>query len=174
MPERQTDSHDFDALFGYELEAVYDMEMKLVAALDELSALATNDNLSKGFAIHHTETERQVENVEAVFEAFGREPARRNNQVIDGLIVDRETFDDRVEDDVLRNTYYLIAAIKTERLEIASYEGLLLIANQAGIGTGVTDPLEQNLEQEKKTLRKLEGLAGESSSESLWKKVTDL
>lgn len=173
MSERPTDGRDFETLFGYELEAVYDMEIKLVAALGELSGLATNDNLSKGFAVHRTETERQVENVEAAFEAFGREPTRRDNRVVDGLLAERETFDARVDDDVVRNTYYLIAALKTERLEITSYEGLLHVAGQAGIGEDVTDPLERNLEQEEKTLRKLEGLAGESSFESLWKKATD-
>lgn len=173
MNERQPRIRDFETLFGYELEAVYDMEVKLVAALDELSGLATNDNLRKGFAIHRTETERQAENVEAAFEAFGREPTRRDNYIVNGLLAEREAFDAGVEDDVLRNTYYLTAAMKTERFEITSYEELLLTAEKAGLGEDVTDPLERNLEQEEKTLRKLEGLAGESAFESLWKKVTD-
>lgn len=168
--DHQTDIRDFESLFGYELAAVYDMEVKLVDALDELSRLATNDNLSKGFAIHHTETETQVRNVEDAFEALGREPTRRDNRIVDGLLAERAEFDARVADDTLRNTYYLTAAMKTERLEITSYEGLLTVADNADLADDVTDPLAKNLEQEEKTLRKLEGLAGRSTLdlESLW------
>lgn len=173
MSERQTEIRDAEALFVYELEAVYDMEVKLVDALDEMSQSATNDNLSKGFAIHRTETERQVQQVEAAFEALGREPTRRDNHVVDGLLAEREQFDARVADDVLLNVYYLTAAIQTERLEITSYEGLLMMAEKGTLGADVTDPLERNLEQEEKTLRKLEGLAGGSDSGTIWRALLD-
>ena len=171
MSDRHAELRDADALFAYELEAAYDMEVKLVDALDDQSRLATNDNLAKGFAVHRTETERQVENVEAAFEALGREPTRRDNRTVDGLLADRAQFDDRVADESLRNVYYLYAAMQTERLEITSYERLLAAARAAGLEAAVTDPLERNLAQEEKTLRKLEGLAGESESASLWERL---
>lgn len=161
---------DAEALFVSELEAVYDMEVRLVDALEELSQVTTNDNLSTGFAIHRTETQRQVDNVEAAFAALGREPTRRDNPVVDGLLAERERVTADVGDDALVNLYHLTAAMKTERLEITSYEGVLALANAAGLGAGVTDPLERNLAQEEKTLRKLEGLAGEGPLESLWKR----
>lgn len=171
MSDRHPDIRDDEALFVYELEAVYDMEVKLVDALADLSRLATNDNLSKGFAIHRTETQRQVEQVEESFEALGREPARRDNRIVDGLLAEREAFDARVTNDELRNTYYLTAAMMTEQFEITSYDGVLAAADRARLGDDVTDPLERNLEQEEKTLRKLEGLAGGSDPDSLWDRL---
>ena len=170
MSPHRTDIRDFESLFVYELEAVYDMEVRLVDALDEMAGLATNDNLAKGFAIHRTETERQVRNVEEAFEALGRDPTRRENRIVDGLVAERERFDDGVADDALRNVYYLYAAMRTERFEITSYEELLAIARKGGLGDDVTDPLVGNLEQEEKTLRKLEGLADRSDREPRWKR----
>ncbi|RKD95084.1 YciE/YciF ferroxidase family protein [Halopiger aswanensis] len=172
MSERQIERRDAEALFVSELEAVYDMEVKLVDALEEMAEATTNDNLSTGFAVHRTETERQVENVEAAFEALGREPTRRDNPTVDGLLAERERVTADVADDRLLNLYHLNAAIKTERLEITGYEGLLALASAAGLAADVTDPLERNLAQEEKTLRKLEGLAGEGPLESFWKRLT--
>ena len=174
MSDRHSELRDAESLFAYELEAVYDMEVRLVDALEELSRLATNDNLSKGFAVHRTETERQVENVEAAFEALGREPSRRPNRIVDGLLAEREGVDAGVADDALRNVYYRNAAIRTERLEITSYEGLLELAKRADLGDAVTDPLERNLAQEEKTLRKLQGLADDPGPDltGLWDAVT--
>lgn len=160
--------------FAYDLAAAYDMEVKLVDDLEERSRTATNDNLSKGFAVHRTETETQADRVEEVFKALGREPTRRDDPVIDGLLEEKEQYRTRVMDDELRNLHYLNAAVETERIEITRYEGLLKTATKANLGDDVTDPLEDTLAEEKKTLRKLQGLAGGSDLETLWKKLTDL
>ena len=147
----------------------YDMEVKLVDALDEMSWLATTDNLSAGFAIHRTETETQVERIEEAFEALGEEPTRRDDPVADGLLEERERFDARVGNDDLRNGHYLNAAMKTERIEMTSYEGLLMTAEKAGLGEEVTDPLADNLEQEERTFRKLQGLSTEAGLKAPWR-----
>ena len=157
----------------YDLQAAYDMEIKLVDALDEMSRVATNDDLAAGFALHRTETERQVRLVEDAFEALGEEPTRRDDPVVDGLLEDRERFDADVTDEELRNLRYLVVGLRTERLEIATYEGLLVMAESADFGDDVTDPLEAVLEQERKTLRKLRGLAGRSDLGTLWRRLTD-
>lgn len=167
MSAPQTELRNPEDLFVFTLEAVYDMEVKLVDALDEMSQLATNDNLSAGFAIHRTETETQVRRVEEAFEALGKEPTRRDNRVIDGLLEERDRFDASVKDDELRNLRYLDFGIETERIEITSYEELLRIAKKIGVGEDVTTPLEDNLGQEGKTLRKLRGLAGKSTLDTL-------
>lgn len=172
MSEPQSELRDFADQFQYDLAAVYDMEVKLVDALDAQSRMAANDNLSKGFAIHRTETETQVRRVERVFEALGREPSRRGNPVVDGLLAETALFEDSVTDDDLLDLHYLVAATATERLEISSYEDLLLLAEKAGFGDDVIEPLADNLEQERKTFRKLRGLAGASDIGTLWKKVT--
>lgn len=172
MSTPPSELRDLEDLFVYDLAAVYDMEVKLVDALGELSRTATNDNLSKGFAIHRTETETQVRRVEAAFEALGVEPTRRDNPLVDGLLAEQARVDANVADAALRNRRYLTLAIQTEQIEIASYEGLLATADAAGLGDDVTDPLTDNLEQEEKTLRKLQGLASGSGLAALWRSIT--
>ncbi|WP_247004008.1 ferritin-like domain-containing protein [Halosolutus gelatinilyticus] len=162
---------NFSDQFVHDLAAVYDMELKLVDALDDLSRRAANDNLSKGFAIHQTETKTQVRRVEEAFAALDREPERRANPIVDGLLADTEEFDDRARSAGPRNLHYLTAATMTERIEITSYEGLLLTADRAGLGDDATAPLEANLEQEEKTLRKLEGLAAGTGRKRGWKTI---
>ena len=172
MSAPQAEIHDLADQFAYELRMVYDMEVKLVDALDDMSRLATNDNISKGFATHRDETETQVQRVEDAFAALGEQPTRQDNAVVDGLLEEKEQYEASVVDDTLRNLYYLNAAMKTERIEITSYEGLLMTAEKAGLGDDVTDPLEDNLEEEEKTLRKLQGLSTGSDLKTLWDKLT--
>ena len=172
MSTPQTEIRDLKDQFVYELEAVYDMETKLVDALDEMSRMATNEKLSEGFATHSEETETHVRRVEEAFEVLGREPTRRDCPIVDGLLEEKEQYDAMVVDDDLRNVHYLGAGMKTERIEMTSYEGLLMTAEKAGLGDQVTDPLEDNLDEEEKTFRKLQTLSTGSELKTLWNKLT--
>ena len=172
MSTPQTEIRNLEDQFVYELEAVYDMEAKLVDALDELSRMSTNDKLSEGFATHREETETHVRRVEEAFEALGREPTRRDCPIVDGLLEEKEQYDASVADDDLRNIHYLGAGMKAERIEMTSYEGLLMTAEKAGLGDEVTGPLEDNLDEEEKTFRKLQGLSTGSDLKTLWNKLT--
>lgn len=49
-----------------------------------------------------------------------------------------------------------------------------MMAEAAGFGSDVTRPLADNPAEEEKTLRKLQGLAGGSDLERLWRTSTDL
>lgn len=159
-------------LFAYDLAAVYDMEAKLVDALDSMSKTVENENLSDGFAVHSTETEGQRRRIEDAFEALGREPTRRADPVVDGLLEARARFDAAVADEELRNLRYLQMAIEIERIEITRYEGLLRTAKAAGLGDDVTEPLAGTLAQEEKTLGKLRALSAGSKLRALWEKWT--
>lgn len=172
MSSSQTEIHDIEDQLVYELEAVYDMELKLVDALDEMSRNASNDNISKGFAKHRDETERHVQRVEEAFEELGRQPSRRTNAVVDALIEETEEFDRRVSDETLRDLHYLNAGMKTERIEMTAYEGLVMLAKKAKVDDDVTDPLEENLDEEEKTFKKLKGLSTGSELKSLWNRLT--
>ena len=172
MSSTQTEIDDLEDQFVYDLEAVYDMELKLVDALDEMAMKASNDNISEGFADHRDETRRHVERVEAAFEALRREPNRRTNAVVDALIEENEEFERRTSNDTLRDLHFLNAGMKTERIEITAYEGLVLLGDKAHLDDDVTDPLEDNLDEEEKTLKKLKGLSKGSDLKALWDKLT--
>lgn len=172
MSSTQTEIGDLEDQFVYDLEAAYDMEIKLVDALDEMARKATNDNISEGFATHRDETERHVERVEEAFDAVGRQPNRRTNAVVDALIEENEQFDRMASNEMLRDLHYLNAGMKTERIEMTTYEGLLMLAKKAELGDAVTNSLEDNLDEEEKTFRKLQGLSTGSDLKTLWDKLT--
>lgn len=154
-------------LFEFELGRMYYVEQRLVDALDEMARDATNDTLSEGFAEHRDETRRQVERLETVFEELGSVPEEREDPIVDALIGDKESFDDLAADDDIRNVYYNSAGIKTERFEITAYEGLLMLADRLDLGRDVTNPLEENLDEEKSARRELKAVAEGSQFKQL-------
>ena len=172
MSSTQTDVRRLEDQFVYDLEAAYDMEVKLVDALDEMAREATNDKMASGFETHRDETETHVRRLEEVFEALGREPNRRTNHVVDGLLQEKEEFESVASGDKIRDLHFLMAGLKTERIEITHYEGLIMVAEKAELGDDVTGPLEDVLDQEEKTFRKLQGLSTGSDLKTLWNKLT--
>lgn len=172
MSTSTSEIRDREDQFVYELRAVYDMELKLVDALTEMSETATNENLVKGFALHANETETQVQRVEAAFETLGTEPSRRESPITDALLAETAQFESVAADDHLLNRHYFDAAVTTERVEISEYEALLRMAEAANLGDAVREPLADNLAEEKKTLRKLEGLGGGLDVGAVWKALT--
>jgi len=172
MSESQVDVQSVEDEFVYDLEGVYDMEIKLVDALDEMSRMATNDKLSEAFASHRDETDEHVERVEEAFRAVGVEPSRRESLLADALIEEKARFDEHATDDDLRNLHYMTAGMKTERTEMTSYEGLLTLADKASLGNEVAEPLEANLGDEENLFRTLQGLATGSDLKTLWERLT--
>lgn len=161
-----------DDMFVYELQVAYQMEQQLVDILDEMSTKATNDKISKGFADHRDETKEHVERLREVFHAIDRQPETRECHLVDALDREREEFEDMVHDDDLLNLFYLGAGIKTERIELTTYDSLLTTADRLEYGSDVTDPLKSNERSEDKTLSKLKTLSKASELKSLWQKLT--
>lgn len=159
-------------MFVYELQGAYHMEQRLVDVLDEMATNATNDKISSGFADHRDETKEHVERLRDVFHAIDRQPEARDCLLVEALDQERQTFEDMVHDDELLNLFYLGAGIKTERIEITTYDSLLTAAERLEYGSDVTDPLKANKRNEDKTLGKLQTLSTASELKSLWQKLT--
>ena len=159
-------------LFVHELQGAYHMERRLVDVLDEMAANATNDRISTGFADHRDETREHVERVEEAFRAMGIEPEERQCPLVEALDEERRTVEDRVGDRDLLNQFYLGAGMKTERIELTTYDSLLTMADQLGLGDDVTGPLERNRDSEDDTLKQLRMLSEASDLKQLWEKLT--
>jgi ferritin-like metal-binding protein YciE len=142
-------------LFVHNLKEMYYVETQLVEMLGELASDTPNDQLSQGFSDHRTETERQVDRLRQVFEAIGEQPESVASPVLDGLVQQRQNFLSEVGNDDLKTPFYLAAGIKTEQIEITSYQSLLMLANQMDLGDDVKNPLQENLDEEQSTLRQL-------------------
>lgn len=159
-------------MFVYQLEEMYYIENRLVDALDEMASDATNDKLQEGFEEHREETREHVRRVEEAFDAMGREPNRRESMVLDALIRERQQFHQEARDEHLRDLFDTVAGIKTERVEITGYQGLLVLANKLDLDDDVTDPLQDNLSSEKSALRELEALSKGSKLKAMIGKLT--
>lgn len=159
-------------MFVFQLEEMYYIENQLVDALDEMASDATNDKLEKGFEEHREETREHVRRVEEAFDALGRQPNRRESMVLDALIQERQQFHQEARDEHLRDLFDTVAGIKTERMEITGYQGLLVLANKLDLDDDVTDPLQDNLSSEKSALRELEALSKGSKLKAMIGQLT--
>ncbi|QLG29713.1 ferritin-like domain-containing protein (plasmid) [Halorarum halophilum] len=159
-------------LFVHELRGAYHMERRLVEILDEMAMNATNDRISTGFADHRDETRQHVERVEEAFRALGLEPEERQCAVVEALDEEREIVEEGVTDPDLLNQFYLGAGMKTERIEITTYDSLLTMADRLDLGDDVTDPLQRNRDSEDTALKELKALSTASDLKDLWDSLT--
>lgn len=159
--------NDTEDMFVHELEQMYYIENRLVETLDEMAGEVSNDKLQRGFADHRDETREQVERLERAFRALGREPQESQSHVLDALRKEHDEFAEQTTDNYLQDLFDMQAGMKTERFEITGYEGLLMLAKKLDLDDDVTDPLEDNLSEEKSTLRQLEGLSKGSKLKSI-------
>lgn len=154
-------------LFEYELEGMYYVENELVDQLDVIADEVTSDEIRKGFADHEQETEEHVQRLERVFDEIDLEPSMREDAALDGLLEQKQRFDSEVQDDELRNLYYLGAGIKTEKMEVTAYDSLIRTARQLDLSDDVTDLLDQNRDEDKKAAGELETMAGGSTIKNM-------
>ncbi|UPM45105.1 YciE/YciF ferroxidase family protein [Halocatena salina] len=164
--------NNLEDMFVRELEQMYYIETKLVDVLGDLVEDANNDKLTSGFSEHREETRTHVERIERVFDVIGREPAKEQSHVLDALVQEHETFVTESDDEQLHDLYDMQAGMKTERIEITAYQGLLTLAGKLDYPDEVTDLLEDSLSEEKSTLRELEGLSKGSKIKSMLGKLT--
>lgn len=164
--------NSLEDLFVHELEQMYYVENRLVDVLGDLVEDASNDKLSTGFSDHRDETRDHVERIERVFDAIGREPNEEQSRVLDALVEEHEEFVEKSDNEQLHDLYDMQAGMKTERVEITAYQGLLMLAGKLDYSDEITDPLEDNLSDEKSALRELEGLSKGSKIKSMIDQLT--
>lgn len=150
-------------LFGYQLQHAYYVERTHAELLAEMAADAATDELADQFATHRDETERQIERLERVFEALGRQPRASRSRTVDGFAHSRHSRSEAAGGETPPEHVDLEIGLAAERLEIRSYEGLLRLAGRLAYADDVVEPLEENLEEERTALQRLEDLETETS-----------
>lgn len=148
-------------LFVHELGAALTMEETILELLENLQDKAFDGKLRQQLQQHHTQTQQQVQNLRRIFEALGRQPEKQPCPAIDGLEKDGEQLIKQV-DDALVDSVILGAVIKTEHLEVAVYDGLIIKAEQMD-DDDIVALLQENLEQEEATLDKAVKAAEQSA-----------
>ena len=161
MPELTTPRE----LFLHELGDILYVERKLSdEVLPKLIGEVSDDEFRSGLESHLEQTRKHVANVEQVFQIFGEEPKAEKCVAFEGL---RQEHDRMVEEtsSSLIDIVDVGAAARTENYEIAAYEGLRRMAKALREDKAV-GLLDQNLKQEKETLREVEKIATRLSNES--------
>jgi ferritin-like metal-binding protein YciE len=153
-------------LFMTELQSMLYVEDKLAnEVLPELADQIKQSDF-KGDVRHHIEeTRRHAANLERALELLGEEPKPDKSHAIDGLVAQHDKIVKHIETDQVRDVFNAGAAAKTEHLEIAAYEGMIETAEALGEDE-IVDLLEENLDDEKAALKKVEKATKELTKEA--------
>jgi ferritin-like metal-binding protein YciE len=142
-----------------QLGEAYDMERKLVVALDEMARDAADGQLANLFGEHRRVTEAQAGRIGDVFGHLRSPVARNSCQGVDDLVGEYRT---RMADPGLKGLERDLAAIdaaaRIERFELAAYRLLMSTAERVGLDEEVLALLQQNHAEESATAEQLERL----------------
>lgn len=137
-------------LFHDTLKDIYYAERKILATLPKMEKAAQSDELRKAFAKHRNETEGQIERLEKVFEAIGKEPHGKTCDAIVGITEEGAEIMDEYKGSPALDAGLLAAAQAVEHYEISRYGTLKTWASELGLKDAVR-LLDQTLQEEKKT-----------------------
>ena len=152
------DIKNLDDLFAHTLRDIYYAENKIVQALPEMIEKADDAQLRQGFQTHLAETKNHVKRLEQVFRMHGLEVEGVDCPAIDGIIEEAQDVSGEVEDKSVLDAALIAAAQAVEHYEITRYGSLIAWAKQLG-RSDCASVLQQNLDEEKATDKKLTALA---------------
>jgi ferritin-like metal-binding protein YciE len=153
-------------LFVEQLRDLYYAEKQILKALPKMSKKASSSELKKAFENHLHETENQVERLERVFEKLEMTARGKTCPAMDGLIDEgKEMMSEDAEASVM-DAGLIAAAQKVEHYEIASYGTLRTYAKMLGYNK-IAELLQETLDEESKTDKKLTQLAEKINEEAL-------
>jgi ferritin-like metal-binding protein YciE len=152
------DIKNMDDLFVHTLRDIYYAEKQIVKALPDMIEKSSDPQLKQSFQTHLRETENHVKRLEQVFQFAGMRPQGVDCPAIDGIIEEAQDVASEVEKKPVLDAALIAAAQAVEHYEITRYGTLISWANQLGRRDCVT-LLQQNLDEEKATDKKLTAMA---------------
>jgi ferritin-like metal-binding protein YciE len=152
------DIKSMDDLFVHTLRDIYYAEKQILKALPEMIDKANDAQLKQGFQTHQSETKNHVTRLEQVFRLHGQEPKGIDCPAIDGIIEEAEDVAGEVDDKPVLDAALIAAAQAVEHYEITRYGSLIAWAKELG-RNDCAALLQQNLDEEKATDKKLTSIA---------------
>ena len=141
-----------------ELRDTYDAERQLTKALPKLAKAASDPRLRDAFETHLAETEGQIERLEQVFETLDEKVRGKHCEGIAGIIEEGKAIMGEDFDDTTMDACLIAAGQRAEHYEMAAYGTLVAWAEAMG-HSDAAKLLQQTLEEEKATDKKLSSLA---------------
>src|SRR5947208_9275907 len=152
------DIETMDDLFVHTLKDIYYAENQIVKALPDMIEKATDPQLKQGFKDHLAETKNHVKRIEEVFKMHGVEVEGVDCPAIDGIIEEADDVAGEVDDKKVLDAALIAAAQAVEHYEMTRYGTLIAWAKELGHAECVP-LLQQNLDEEKATDKKLTAMA---------------
>jgi ferritin-like metal-binding protein YciE len=153
-------------LYIDELRDLYNAENQLVKALPKMAKASSSEELRQGFTDHLEQTKGHVQRLEQIFEALGESPKGKKCAGMEGLVEEgSEVIDEDFEDSV-KDAALIGAAQRVEHYEIAAYGTVRTFAETLG-ETEHVSLLNETLEEEKETDKKLTELASQINQQAL-------
>jgi ferritin-like metal-binding protein YciE len=147
-----------DELFIHTLQDIYYAEKQIESSLPSMIEKASNAELKSGFELHLGQTRSHIERLEKIFEMEGVEPKEVDCPAIDGILAEANDVAGDIDDKSVMDAALIAAAQAVEHYEITRYGSLIAWANELGRSDDAA-LLQQTLEEEKETDRKLTALA---------------
>jgi ferritin-like metal-binding protein YciE len=154
-----------NALFGRQLQDVYDAEKQLVRALPKIARAASSPELRNAITKHLEETKSHVQRLEEIFEDLGMKAKSRPCAGMKGLVEEgKETMEEDATGGFM-DLSLIAAAQRVEHYEMSAYGTMRTLAEQLNEGRAA-DLLQQTLDEETEADRKLTQIS-ESILESI-------
>ena len=147
-----------DDLFVHTLQDIYYAENQIAKNLPTMAERAQDPQLKSAFQQHLAETQNQIKRLEQVFQLHGQPVKGVTCAAMDGILEEATEIMGDCDDPEIRDAAMLSAAQAVEHYEITRYGTLIAFAKQLG-RQDCASVLEQTLEEEKATDKKLTGLA---------------
>ncbi len=148
-----------EKFFTDSLKDIYWAEKHLTKELPKMQRAATTQQLKDAIEDHTAQTEEHVTRLEQVFEVMGKKAQAKKCDAMEGLLKEGQSIVEETQaGSMTRDAGIIMAAQKVEHYEIATYGGLVSLANTLGLEE-VAGILSTTLEEEKETDASLSAIA---------------
>jgi ferritin-like metal-binding protein YciE len=141
-----------------ELRDLHNAENQLVKALPKMAKAASHDELKEGFVEHLEQTREHVDRLDRCFKILGEKARGKTCHAMVGLVEEGKEAIEEDAPDAIRDAKLIGAAQRVEHYEIAAYGTARAFAQTLG-ETKVADLLQETLDEEGETDKKLTALA---------------
>jgi ferritin-like metal-binding protein YciE len=126
--------------------------------LPQIAQEAQARQLCDGIEQHQRQTQDHVRNLERCFELMGAESRPEPSHAMDGMKQDHDQLVSNIQRQELRDLFDAESVAKTEHMEIAAYNAMIMMAQQMGQDE-VHQLLRQNCDQDRQSLEQIERMA---------------
>lgn len=148
-------------LYVEELRDLYSAETQIIEALPKMVEAASHQQLKDAFNTHLQETKGQVQRLEQIFTALGKEPGGVTCNGMKGVLKEGEEMIKTRADEAVRDAGLISAAQRVEHYEMAGYGTARTYAKLLGRSED-QQLLQATLDEEGDTDHKLTKLAESS------------